>query len=57
MRSSHHAAGMLSAGVTALTLLITPVAYSVFEDLAATEGWHRLRARLRGFKPTPRTAA
>jgi HAE1 family hydrophobic/amphiphilic exporter-1 len=40
-----------------LTLLVTPVAYSVFEDLAATEGWARLRAKVAGIKPTPRTAA
>ncbi len=40
-----------------LTLLVTPVAYSVFEDLAATEGWNRLRARLSAMRPTPRTAA
>jgi HAE1 family hydrophobic/amphiphilic exporter-1 len=40
-----------------LTLLVTPVAYSVFDDLAATEGWRRLRAKFTGLRPAPRTAA
>ena len=40
-----------------LTLLVTPVAYSVFEDLAATEGWHRLRAKFASLRPASKTAA
>ena len=40
-----------------LTLLVTPVAYSVFEDLAATEGWARLRSKLTGWRPQTKTAA
>jgi len=40
-----------------LTLLVTPVAYSVFEDLAATEGWARLRSKVTGWRPQTKTAA
>jgi len=34
-----------------LTLLVTPVAYSLFDDLAVTKGWARVRARLVALTP------